>query len=311
MKRVDTPIFRLPVVFALTLLLTSCASHTRQIQLHDPLAGEIGSDVDPQQQVRNLGFEELLARGAEHAAQGNFELSAFHYRQALTREPESLPAFLGLGKLFWQQGRFDAAAKVYRRALEIDPDHVPALLGAGRAHRMLGQVGQSEQALQQAIARQPDNLEVMTELAVTYDHTGRHNLAEPLFLQVVDGRPGEAGPLNNLGFNLLLQRRYDDAVTPLRQALELMPRGRHIQNNLAVAYLMSDQAVKAKRLFKQTVGIAGAWNNIGYIHLTRGEWDRAERAFERALDLDPVFYARAKENLQRVQEMRETAEGGH
>jgi hypothetical protein len=42
--------------------------------------------------------------------------------------------------------------------------------------------------------------------------------------------------------------------------------------------------------------------------MTRGKWDEAEKAFKRALDLKPVFYVRAHENLERLKRIRSKTE---
>ena len=304
-------ISRLLVLMMLSLLLASCASHSRSVPLQNSMHAEFGSDADPEQQVKNLSIEELLARGEKYAAQGNYELSIFHYKQALGRDAESVPALMGLGGLFWKQGSFEAAEKVYQRTLEIDEQYVPALIGSGKALRKLGKLEESENRLQQAIDEEPDNLEVMTELAITYDHAGNYDLSEPIFRQVTERSPGKPGALNNLGFNLLLQQRYGEAIQPLQEALKLNPRAENTKNNLATAYLMTGKTTRARSLFEDTIGIAGAWNNIGYIHLKRGEWDMAEQAFEKALDLNPKYYARAKKNLMRTQELREAEKESH
>jgi len=51
---------------------------------------------------------------------------------------------------------------------------------------------------------------------------------------------------------------------------------------------------------------ARAWNNLGYAHQEAGQWDAAETAYLRALDLDPG-YERAQANLDEVRRRRAQA----
>ena len=74
----------------LALLLGACAAPRKSIGLEGPPRPEIGSDVDPAEQLKNLTFEELLSRAAAHTQQGNFELAALHYERALQRQPDSV-----------------------------------------------------------------------------------------------------------------------------------------------------------------------------------------------------------------------------
>jgi len=290
------------------ILFAGCAGKPKTVGLEGPPRPEIGSDADPSQQVENLDLETLLSRGRDYLAKGNLELAAIHYDQALQRDPKSVEVFTGLGELMWLRGKPEAAKQAYNKALAEDENYLPALIGAGRVLRQLGDTANSEQLLARARELAPDNPEALTELAVVYDHRGFFQQAEPLYRKVTESAPGKSGPLNNLGFNLLLQERYVEATTTLKNALAMNPQDKHIKNNLAAAYLLAGEETRGMELFSDSVGQAGAWNNVGYIHMTRGEWDAAERSFNRALDINPVFYSRAKQNLQRVKELRNSKE---
>jgi len=289
-------------------LSAGCAGKPQAVGMEAPPRPEIGSDADPAQQVKNLDLETLLSRGRDYLAQGSLELAAIHYNQALQRDPQSVDVLTGLGELMWLRGKPEAAKQAYNKALAEDEDHLPALIGAGRVLRQLGDSARSEQLLVRARELAPDHPEALTELAIVYDHRGSFQQAEPLYRKVTDFAPGKSGPLNNLGFNLLLQERYAEATTTLKKALAMTPQDKHIKNNLAAAYLLAGEEIRGMELFSDSVGQAGAWNNVGYIHMTRGEWDAAERSFNRALDINPVFYSRAKQNLQRVKELRNSKE---
>jgi tetratricopeptide (TPR) repeat protein len=57
---------------------------------------------------------------------------------------------------------------------------------------------------------------------------------------------------------------------------------------------------EALESFKKAGGEARAYNNLGCIYLSKGMMEEAVQCFEKAIRIEPVFYARANENLNRA-----------
>jgi len=54
---------------------------------------------------------------------GQFKAAAIAYKTALSRWPESLPAWIGLGNSFYAQGDLSSAAGAFKQATELYPSH--------------------------------------------------------------------------------------------------------------------------------------------------------------------------------------------
>ena len=119
--------------------------------------------------------------------------------------------------------------------------------------------------------------------------------------------PDQAANHNNLGLNYMVRGEYPEAALSFLHALALDKDNIRIKNNLASAYLLSGDKDNAVEIFKGTVGEAGAYNNVGYLLMTQGNFDEAEQAFKKALQLNPSYYLRAQENLDKLQRLRNTA----
>jgi Flp pilus assembly protein TadD len=119
--------------------------------------------------------------------------------------------------------------------------------------------------------------------------------------------PDQAANHNNLGLNYMVRGEYNEAVLSFLRAHAIDKENIRIKNNLASAYLLSGNKDNAIEIFKATVGEAGAYNNVGYLLMTQGEFDEAERAFKKALQLNPSYYVRAEENLEKLKSLRKTA----
>ena len=81
-------------------------------------------------------------------------------------------------------------------------------------------------------------------------------------------------------------------------------------NNLATALIHLEMEEKALKLFEKSIGKAAAYNNLGYIYMTKGEFEKAEKAFQQALQLNPRLYLRAKDNLTYLQKRKSLDDQG-
>jgi tetratricopeptide (TPR) repeat protein len=67
-----------------------------------------------------------------------------------------------------------------------------------------------------------------------------------------------------------------------------------------MAYANLEDYSEALQAFKQGGGNARAYNNLGCIYLKKGMFEEALRCFEKAIALEPGFYATANENLKKL-----------
>jgi Flp pilus assembly protein TadD len=218
-------------------------------------------------------------------------------------------ARLGLGQAALAAGDGKTARLLIDEVLVVEPDLVPARTARGHIRRDQGDLDGAINDFSHALNQSSENIAALTGLAMTYDRIPeRVNEAEPLYRKVLELTPDSASARNNLGFNFLLQGRSEEAVTVLSGALALERKNSRIIANLATAYLLKGDKTKALQIFRQTVGEAEAYNNIGYLYMTQSRWDDAESSFRKALELSPRYYVRAGANLERLHELRVAAQ---
>jgi Flp pilus assembly protein TadD len=299
----------LSIVTACILGLCGCAkSQLSPIQADLPLSSGAQVSPDESRRMENLPVEEVLQRGKLALANGDYRLAAVYFSTALNKEPKSVAARLGLGQAALAAGDYRSARPLIDEVLRVEPDSVPALTARGRILSASGQLDGAIADFTHALEKAPNNTAVLTELAMCFDRIPERVIeAESLYRKVVELSPDSAAARNNLGFNFLLQARAEEAVTILSGALALDTKNPRILANLATAYLLKGDKGKALQLFRQTVGEAEAYNNIGYLYMTQSRWDEAEISFRKALELSPRYYARAGANLERLQELRVAA----
>ncbi|MBE0598421.1 MAG: tetratricopeptide repeat protein [Desulfuromonadales bacterium] len=292
------------ISLSLALLLAGCStSVTNRPNFGSPDLAMLESNLaaDEGARLEQLPLPALLQQGSDYLAQGNLALARLHFLMAIKKDSASAAAFTGFGNVEAKAGDLQKAEIAYRLALRTDPDYVPALLPLARLQRSAGNLEGALELLQQATTLQPGNPEILSELGIALDQLERFAEAEQLHLKATAHRPEIASTFNNLGFHYLQRERYEQAIPPLQKALRLDPRNEMTRNNLAVGYLLMGEAERALQLFKESVGEAAAWNNIGYLYMTQGNRKLAEKAFREALALNPQFYVQAKNNLDDLQ----------
>lgn len=304
--------YTVKALFSLALfsLTAACASKNPYPVTTKVIDANKLKDVkDSPERLANLSYDQLLHKGNVYLQRGNHQLASLHYRKALEKQPKSIEPTVGLSKINLSEGKVEEAARLLETALESTPDNVSALLLLGVAKRQQGDLDASLARLTKAYELHPQDPAVLTELAITNDHIGQERLtyAEPFYRKVTQLQPNSAAAHNNLGFNYLLQGRHQDAINSLTKALALTPDNERAKNNLAAAYLIAQQPDRAIKLFQGTVGLAAAYNNLGYIYMTRGDLQSAEQSFKKALQLNPSFYVRAQQNLDILQQMNNNA----
>lgn len=116
-------------------------------------------------------------------------------------------------------GKFDEAIALYTKGLELKPGHADALWNRGRIYLEQDKVAQAESDFRAVTQLTPDFSEAFGKLALV----------------------------------LIMQGRAQDALIPARRAYELDPANMNWTQNLAHAYLLSGDEVKAKTYYWQAL----------------------------------------------------------
>lgn len=189
------------------------------------------------------------------------------------QEPELRPVTrFQAGRLFEAKKDYFSAAMEYEKAISLNRDMMVAYIRLATCYVRLDKLPIAEQVLRVASQRQP-------QMASLH---------------------------NNLGFVLLLQRRYPEAEAEFREALAIQPKFVRAQVNLGLTlgYLgRFDQAFEA---FKVVLSEADAHFNLGQVHELLGQRSQAMESYKAALAINPDM-ADAKSALERLTNQMESA----
>lgn len=239
-------------------------------------------------------LQQALLQAIEFRKGGRPAEAAALYRRFLSQYPQH-PLLLGqLGELLLQQGDFQAALPLLEQAKQVAPGHAPHWLMLTQCLLQLGRAKDAKKIITEAIGkglRHPlaDELlrqarsghkrkpppekpiplhEALRELE-TWFQAGRYGEVVTRGQELLRRHPKTPRLDFLLGASAIVQGRLQDALQPLRRAVELDP------------------------------GMAPAWFNLGYALEGLGRLDDALRAYRRAVAVEPQL-AEAHNNLGNV-----------
>ncbi len=207
--------------------------------------------------------------------------------KAVELEPLNADRFLQLALVYWTRGQREEGEAASRKAIEIDPGYPEAYNSL--AVDFIGRLG--GRLPEDPTDAPPDELAIdrwrdrpAGELAVIAE-------AERLSRKAVELNPNGASSSVNLGNILLLRGAVDEAELILRKAAELDPNGQAASAYNSLAYRFAGWGIRldeALQLAQRAVQLAPegwAFDTLATVHFRRGEWDQAEAAWKKCLEL--------------------------
>ncbi len=300
------------VLLALLLVLgsglTACANkeksmftvqdeHYQQI-LERQKAGiqpEPKAPIDLSEEMDQEDYERL---GDVHLQQGNLQSAKVQYEQALNLEPERVLARYKLGIIYLEAGQSQHAYDQFHQILDYDLSYAPAYEGMGRALLKMEKDHEAEQEFQAALLYDEKLWTSQNYLGILSDRKHDHHTAIQLYEVALEQNPKNPAVLNNLGMAYYLDEQYENAVRTFQEAMKLGGSSqKKIANNLGLSLAKLGHYDLAYDAYLRGMDSAKAYNNLGVAFLDEGHYARASRCFEKAIETQPTFYEKAKENL--------------
>lgn len=171
---------------------------------------------------------------------------------------------VNLGKAYRDLGLLELAQTAFRRAVVLDPASASAHNNLGHVNFRLGDCPGAEYELAQAVSLAPRSLSAVSQLAIVLFECDDVVGSIPHFEQALtlDGAVFAPPLYTYLSRAYLSQGRVEEAVRRAQQGALLPPESADAHYHLGRAYVARNAA---------------------------GDNEAARRAFERALELDPLF----------------------
>lgn len=192
-----------------------------------------------------------------------YSAASLKFKRILEIDPENAPAFEGMGRCYFGLKKPDEAQAAFTRAVKINP-------GLWKSHSYLGLLAGHRKEFtasiahyRQALALKPDNIDLINNLAVSYYLAGDYGQAVDLLTKAVQKKGADKRILNNLALSYCRIGEYDKALSAFLGTTDEAAA----YNNIGYEYLMNgryEDAVAAfeKALFVNPVFYEKAYNNL-------------------------------------------------
>lgn len=259
--------------------------------------------ADGRKAEETMNTAEEYERLGDMGLQKNDMTTAFvNYAKALQMEPGRLSVSYKTGRLFLLQGMTDEARGEFEKIIKKDPQNALAHEGMGRAYLLDNNSEKAVEYLLKALQRDGRLWETHDMLGIAYDRQRRFGPAIEHYQAALSIRPDAGAVYNNLGVSYYLSGELTKAKDAFTAAIEKGEEGNRVYNNLAITLGRLGDYGTAREAFNRAGSAAKAQNNIGYLYMLEGRNREAARAFEKAIELNPVFYGKAHDNLKTVNE---------
>lgn len=206
------------------------ATHALLVEIHHRLGDETAAESQRQQLLRapeDPGWPDPYYEEVQRCAVG------------------VLPEISKANRLF-QQGRGSEAVKMLQETVARHPQSLLAYLALGRFCNQLGDVTAGERALREAVRRQPDAFEAHFELGLALQIQQRNDSAAECYRATLALKPDYAPAHYQLGHCLLRQGDRLGARDAFRAGVRYRPNFAACHRDLA--FLLAEQGATAEAL---------------------------------------------------------------
>jgi tetratricopeptide (TPR) repeat protein len=192
------------------------------------------------------------------------------------------------------------ALEISRLAVARFPESGPAQLSLVRDLRDVSRRAEAITSLETFLkTHQQAAADYYSWLGILRDESGLWALGEPSHRKAIELDTSVDYLHNNLGYNLLMQKKSEEAAAEFREALRLNPSSEVARNNLGLALANSNAPNQAVASWQSTSDPASAHNNLAVVWIEKGNYPEARKELELALSLNKN-HAAALRNLELV-----------
>ena len=254
----------------------------------------------PGKDLPEMTGDEYERLGDALLSKKNLYLAYVQYDKSLQMNPENLRVEYKKGLALLLGGKNDEAIKQFQIVIDKNPNYAPAYEGIGRAYFQKVEYSESEKKFLRAVILDPRLWQSYNYLGYIRDYRKDYKSAIHEYKSALQIKPEKGFIYNNLGVSYSLSGNYKKAVAAFNKAIELNYRESKVYNNMALALANLDRYEEALDAFAKAGGEAQAYNNLGCIYLGRGMFEEAVISFEKAIELEPSYYAKAGDNLKKA-----------
>ncbi len=236
--------------------------------------------------------QQLLQQASVFLQQRRPQQAVVTLRKALKLNPRSSQALNMLGVALLYKGDLLGSKKAFQKSIKINPSDPGPHSNLGSLYTRQKEFESAARAYQSALSLKPNSLDILYRLALTYRKTANNDRAKSLLKKLLNLSPAHSD--GNAAIGLIYQDEGDNdkANYHYDKCLDINPRSLVAIHNKAVILKSQKEYEAALVLLTQAVKInpkiADIHQNMGSCYASLGETALAVKAFEKALQLEPL-----------------------
>jgi tetratricopeptide (TPR) repeat protein len=215
----------------------------------------------------------------------------------LTLNPRDPEALLALGDIYFQEETWDLVYRTYETLSELTTTYptmdeflINQRCGLGAVK--MNMPGEAYKALATAKTIRPDDFEVNYNLGSLEFQRKNYEKAVQHFQQARLRDPEHAPTLRGLGHSLFKLKKYKEALTFIRKAIDLAPDDKESFYTLAECYFEANQTEQAQKIFARLRADPAMGPNAclfsGTINMNQHQPEKAIEDFEIGLKHETI-----------------------
>ena len=223
-----------------------------------------------------------------YTARGDTSRATAIYEQ-LDQTYANSPLFkFNVAKAHLREGAELKAKVALEQTLALYPEFPEAILILAQLNMRSGETTAAILSLERLLKNRPNLIQVQFVLAQAYEMEGRLDDAAAIFRAQIEAAPNGAGSHYMLGKILRRQGKANGARVHLEKANSLAPKNQAILNDLVDLDLAEKKFELASgRISDADESKPDVWFLRGKIFAAQENWDEAEKALQKALEIQP------------------------
>jgi Flp pilus assembly protein TadD len=221
--------------------------------------------------------------GVAQERSGNLTMAAASYEGALHLDPKDTETALHLAQIYLKLNRPADAETKFRAVLDTEPASHPALLGLAQCLELQGKPEAAE-AYENYLKLQPDDAAARTRLVHFLVANGNYDSAL-VFLEKAEAGQRPSLELLKLRADVQIgQKKWDDAIATLQQALAIAPQDAQLHGGLGRIYLQKREFPAAEKELKTAIQLdpnkLDYWKDLSSNYYLSGNYPAALAALD-------------------------------
>ncbi len=262
------------------------------------------NQMNKKKQTVKITGEDFEQSGDTFLVKHDYFMAYMQYEKALWKNKDNIRVEYKKGLALMGGGKKDEAQKQFEMVLKKKPKFALAYEAMGKLYLNENNYFLAAKKFQEAVSLEPLLWRSYNYLGNIYALEGKNTAAIKEFLIALTIKPSTGFILNNLGLSQYSLGQNKEAVASFYLALENGYVKPKVYNNLGVVLTDMEFYEEALDAFEKGGNKSVALNNLGVGYLKNGKVKEAVLYFKKAIEISPVFYVTASENLKKCKKIQ-------